>query len=145
MIEEEIVALIKSSNTTLAKYQKKLKEIKQEIEEAEDALKNARKHEEQFYASIERRKGKSSGIFSGINQMKFLSGFCSQLNELLSGNSFKSTESSIQHMIQTIKNRIAELSDEYDKYVDLIRKTNYLLSNYENDLVKCRNEMNEVN
>lgn len=144
MVEEEIVALIKSSGSDLENYQKKLKEIKQEIEEAEDALKSARKHEEQFYASTERRRGKSSKIFSGINQMKFLSGFCSQLNELLSGSSFKNTESSIQHMIQTIKNKIAELSEEYDKYLNLIRKTNSLISSYENDLVKCRSEKSEV-
>ena len=138
MTEEEILRLISINNGNLEKYQEKLRQIKQEIDEAENALANARKYEAQFYESIERRKSKGASLLSGKNQMKFLKGFCSQLNELLNGKPYREAESSIQDTISKIKNNILELNDEYDKYKGLIAKTKNSLSNYEIDLAVCR-------
>lgn len=137
MSEEEYISRIKNLENEISHYNRKLREIRENIEETEDALEYAKKYKKQFNESISERRAKKNKISSN-NQMKLVKSLLIQLDNLFSGKKFAKADSSIDVMVETIKKKLKDYCDEYTKYEKLIKTTKMSASTAENDLKTYR-------
>ena len=137
MSEEEYINRIKNLENNISVYNQKLKQIRENIEETEDALEYAKKYKTQFNESIRERRAKKN-IKNSNNQMKLVKSLMIQLDNLFSGKRFARADDSIDVMVETIKKKLKGYYDEYEKYEKLIKTTKISVSTAENDLKNYR-------
>lgn len=119
MSEAEYISQINYYKNQISRYQGELASVKKQIDEAEEALREARSYSTKFYDSVDDNKDKSNRLIIN-NGLKSLLGLSNRLKDMLTGTQFYNADQSVQEMILNIKNELANLYAEYNRYEDLI-------------------------
>ena len=119
MSEAEYISQINYYKNQICCYQGELASVKKQIDEAEEALREARSYSTKFYDYVDDNKDKSNRLIIN-NGLKSLLGLSNRLKDMLTGTQFCNADQSIQGMILNIKNELANLYAEYNRYEDLI-------------------------
>lgn len=119
MNEAEYISQINYYRNQICCYQGELASVKKQIDEAEEALREARSYSTKFYDSVDDNKDKSNRLIIN-NGLKSLLGLSNRLKDMLTGAQFYNADQSVQEMILNIKNELANLYAEYNRYEDLI-------------------------
>lgn len=119
MSEAEYISQINYYKNQISRYQGELASVKKQIDEAEEALREARSYSTKFYDFVDDNKDKSEKLIVD-NGLKSLLGLSNHLKDMLTGTQFYNADQCLQEMIHNIKTELANLYAEYNRYEDLI-------------------------
>ena len=133
MTENDYINRINSYNNQLSYYRDKISSIKLQIDEVEEALRNARSYSEKFYDAVNHKKSKGQELSIG-NGLRAVSGWANQINALLTGKEFHNADQNVQDMINAIKEELKKLYSDYNCYEEQIISTGNQISNTQSEL-----------
>ena len=121
LTEYDYIYQINTYNNQISDYQNKLRAIQTEIDEAEEALRDARTYSNKFYDAVDHKKSRGQSLVIG-NGLRAVLSWSKKINSMLTGREFASADQSIQDIIASIKAEIKRLLSDYDYYEDYIER-----------------------
>lgn len=142
MTEYDYINQINTYNNQISDYQNKLRAIQAEIDEAEEALRDARTYSNKFYDAVDHKKSRGQSLVIG-NGLRAVLSWSKKINNMLTGREFTSADQSIQDIISSIKAEIKRLSSDYDYYEEQIQVKRNQISSTQTELDAYRRNQAE--